>query len=196
MLFLAKLSTMKKQQPTAPDAQPLSQQDIDLFRQSIGATKRVKNDTVRLTGQQKKPITQRQQVERQNNTEFYFSDEYIPDIDTHSTISYVKAGEDRYLAKQLRRGDYNPELILDLHGLNKETVKQELAALISACKKQHVACACVVHGIGERVLKHKVPQYLVQHPDVIAMHQAPLEYGGKGALLILIDLPVDVSPLL
>lgn len=60
MLFLAKLSTMKKQQPTAPDAQPLSQQDIDLFRQSIGATKRVKNDTVRLTGQQKKPIAQRQ----------------------------------------------------------------------------------------------------------------------------------------
>ncbi|MFP5304082.1 Smr/MutS family protein, partial [Cobetia sp. SIMBA_158] len=56
-------------------------------------------------------------------------------------------------------------------------------------KKQHYYCACVVHGIGGGILKHKIPQYLVQHPDVIAMHQAPLEYGGKGAVLILINLP-------
>ncbi|MFY8273139.1 endonuclease SmrB [Pseudoalteromonas sp. SSDWG2] len=174
----------------------LSDDDIALFRQTIGTTKRVKNDTVRLSAQHKKHIGQRQQIERQSKTEFYFSDEYIPDIDTHGTISYVKEGESTYLAKQLRRGDYSPELILDCHGMSKETVKLELAALISACKKQHVQCACVVHGIGERILKHKVPQYLVQHPDVLAMHQAPLEYGGKGAVVILIDLPVDVSPLL
>ncbi|MEM0515974.1 endonuclease SmrB [Pseudoalteromonas sp. YIC-827] len=187
---------MKKHQSPSSDNAELSQDDIDLFRQSIGTTKRVKSDTVRLTSGQKKHIGERQQVQRQSKTEFYFSDEYIPDIDTQGTVSYVKEGEDRYLAKQLRRGDYAPELILDCHGMNKETVKLELAALISACKKQHVSCACVVHGIGERILKHKVPQYLVQHPDIIAMHQAPLEYGGKGALLILIDLPVDVSPLL
>ena len=46
-----------------------------------------------------------------------------------------------------------------------------------------------MHGIGEHILRHKVPQYLVQHPDILAMHQAPLEYGGKGAVLILIDIP-------
>lgn len=187
---------MKKEHPHSGADSDLSLDDIELFRQAIGSTKRVVNDTVRLSAQKKKHIGERQQIQRQSKTEFYFSDEYIPDIDTHATISYVKEGEDRYLAKQLRRGDFSPELILDCHGMNKETVKLELAALISACKKQHVHCACVVHGIGERVLKHKVPQYLVQHPDVIAMHQAPLEYGGKGAVVILVDLPVDVSPLL
>ncbi|WP_462158731.1 endonuclease SmrB [Pseudoalteromonas sp. GB56] len=187
---------MKKEHSSHIDDSDLSQDDIDLFRQSIGSTKRVTSDTVRLNAQKKKHIGERQQVQRQSKTEFYFSDEYIPDIDTSGTISYVKEGEDRYLAKQLRRGDYSPELILDCHGMSKDTVKLELAALISACKKQHVQCACVVHGIGERILKHKVPQYLVQHPDIIAMHQAPLEYGGRGAVVILIDLPVDVSPLL
>ena len=84
---------------------------------------------------------------------------------------------------------YHDDEALDLHGLNKELAKDELAGLIHECKKQHYYCACVVHGIGERILKHKVPQYLVQHPDVIAMHQAPLEFGGKGAVLILINLP-------
>jgi DNA-nicking Smr family endonuclease len=75
--------------------------------------------------------------------------------------------------------------------MNKQDAKLELAGLISACKKQHVRCACIVTGMGERILKHKVPHYLVQHPDVLAIHQAPLEYGGQGALLIMVDIPED-----
>ncbi|GEK11457.1 endonuclease SmrB [Pseudoalteromonas sp. J010] len=167
--------------------------DFAMFRESLNGVKPLKQDQVQLKQTKKIQSVELKQQVKQQQSEFYFSDEYIPDIDTSGTINYVKAGADRYLAKQLRRGDYAPELILDLHGLNKETVKQELAALIHACKKQHIACACIVHGIGERILKHKVPQYLVQHPDVLAIHQAPLEYGGKGAVLILVDLPDDPS---
>ncbi|CCQ12371.1 hypothetical protein PALB_32720 [Pseudoalteromonas luteoviolacea B = ATCC 29581] len=164
--------------------------DFALFREAVGSVQQIKQDTVQFKRQSVRfqgNIVEEQS--RQHVAEFYFSDDYIPDIDTHATINYVREGADRFLAKQLRRGDIAPELILDLHGLNKESAKHELAALIHACKRHHYYCACIVHGIGERVLKHKVPQYLVQHPDVLAMHQAPLEYGGKGAVLILIDLP-------
>lgn len=164
--------------------------DFDLFRQSVTGTQQLKQDTVQFkradTPFKGKVI---QEQTKQHTAEFFFSDEYIPDIDTKGTVNYVRPGADKYLAKQLRRGDIAPELILDLHGLSKDSAKQELAALIHACKKQHHYCACVVHGIGEHILKHKVPQYLVQHPDILAMHQAPLEYGGKGAVLILIDIP-------
>jgi DNA-nicking Smr family endonuclease len=178
---------MKKDSPVTTS---LSNDDIDLFRQTISCAKVFKQDTHRFDTKPKvSQAKQFAQQKKQHQSEFFFSDEYIPDIDTHSTINYVKAGSDRFLAKQLRRGDYAPDLTLDLHGLNKELAKDELAGLIHECKKQHYYCACIVHGIGERVLKHKVPQYLVQHPDVIAMHQAPLEYGGRGAVLILINLP-------
>lgn len=177
---------MKKTTPTAASA--MNDEDKSLFRQSIQGATQFKQDTIRFTPKPKnkeKP----QQEKKQAQAEFYFSDTYEPNINTHGTVNYVKEGQDTYLAKQLRRGDYAPELILDLHGLTKERVKEELAALIHTCKKQHYYCACVVHGVSGGVLKHKVPHYLVQHPDVIAMHQAPLEYGGKGAVLILIDLP-------
>ncbi|MBD1582936.1 endonuclease SmrB [Pseudoalteromonas sp. S16_S37] len=178
---------MKKQSPPSP---MIDDADLNLFRQSIAGAKQIKQDTVRFDKAPSKPkLNELAAQKKQHQSEFYFSDEYIPDIDTNGTVNYVKPGADRYLAKQLRRGDFAPELILDLHGLNKDMAKEELAALIHACKKQHYYCACVVHGIGEHVLKHKVPQYLVQHPDILAMHQAPLEYGGKGAVLILIDLP-------
>ncbi|MGO3798867.1 MAG: Smr/MutS family protein, partial [Vibrio casei] len=33
------------------------------------------------------------------------------------------------------------------------------------------------------------PLWLAQHPDVMAYHQAPLEFGGNGALLILLTTP-------
>ncbi|MBE0367329.1 endonuclease SmrB [Pseudoalteromonas aurantia] len=173
------------------DINPMTDEDdFSLFRNSIAGAREFKQDTVRFK-KTVKPQTGELLSEqtKQHQSEFYFSDEYIPDIDTHGTVNYVRPGADKYLAKQLRRGDFAPELMLDLHGLNKDRAKDELAALIHACKKQHYYCACIVHGIGERVLKHKVPQYLVQHPDVLAIHQAPLEYGGKGAVLILVDLP-------
>ncbi|AOT09207.1 endonuclease SmrB [Pseudoalteromonas luteoviolacea] len=172
----------------------MASDDFDLFRDAISGTQPLKQDTVvheRKATRFKGEVIAEQK--KQHQAEFYFSDEYVPDIDTHGTINFVRPGADKYLAKQLRRGDYAPELILDMHGMNKETAKDELAALIHACKKQHVSCACIVHGIGERILKHKVPHYLVQHPDVLAMHQAPLEYGGKGAILILVDLPQNLE---
>ena len=38
-------------------------------------------------------------------------------------------------------------------------------------------------------LKQKAPLWLAQHPDVMAFHQAPLEFGGDGALLVLLSIP-------
>jgi DNA-nicking Smr family endonuclease len=169
---------------------PLSNADISPDDIGINGARVFKQDTHRFANKPK--ISQAKlfaQQKKQHQAEFFFSDEYVPDIDTNGTVNYVQDGQDRFLAKQLRRGDFVPDLTLDLHGLNKELAKDELAGLIHECKKKHYYCACVVHGIGGHILRHKVPQYLVQHPDVIAIHQAPLEYGGKGAVLILINLP-------
>jgi DNA-nicking Smr family endonuclease len=56
-----------------------------------------------------------------------------------------------------------------------------------AAQKQHVHCICIVHGIGTYILKQSVPSWLVQHPAILGFHQAPLEWGGNGALLALVE---------
>jgi len=127
---------------------------------------------------------------------FHFSDEYEPLLEPNETLSFVRAGQPAYLAKLLRRGDVPPEIILDLHGYNKEQAKIDLADLIENCKQQHIACACVVHGVGGGILKKKVPHYLLQHPDVAALHQAPLEWGGQGAIVFILDLGEELQYLL
>lgn len=119
---------------------------------------------------------------------FHFSEEYEPLIDFDQTLSYVRQDQPSYLAKLLRRGELQPDIVLDLHGYNKETAKRDLADLITTCKTEQVLCACVVHGVGGGILKKKVPHYLLQHPDVLALHQAPLEWGGQGAILIVVDI--------
>ena len=171
---------------------PLDEQDLALFRDALdteGVTHRLKQDKIHPERvRSKEKSQQKKDAYRQRQASFYFSDEFEPSLPQTGPMSYVREGQSSYLAKQLRRGDFPPDLILDLHGLNKENAKLELAGLIDACLKQHLQCACVVHGKGQHILKKKIPHYLVQHPAVSAFHSAPLEHGGDGALLVLLDI--------
>lgn len=122
---------------------------------------------------------------------FSFSDMYQAALPTEGPMRYCKEGVPTHTLKQLRRGDYSPEMMLDLHGLTREIAKGEIAALIHAAQKSHIDCVSIMHGYGEGVLKAALPHYLIQHPSIKAFHQAPQEYGGQAALLVLIDIPTS-----
>lgn len=162
----------------------------ELFRQAFSDIAPLKQDKVPphrqpITGKKSSKSTRIQH--KQAAASFYFSDSFEAHFSEVGPLKYVKPGADSYEIKKLRRGEYVPDLILDLHGLKKEDVKLEIAALIQAAQKQHIDCVCIVHGIGNYVLKKAVPNYLVQHPAITGFHQAPLEWGGNGALLALIE---------
>ena len=164
-----------------------------LFSDAIGQVKPLVIDTVRLIKRGHKSNTSLKNDQEYNKAnkaiaQFHFSDEFEPDLNKQGPMKYVREGVDSFEVKNLRRGHYRPDLILDLHGLDQHQAKKELAALLFACQKEHAQCICVVHGIGSHILKNKVPHWLVQHPDVMAFHQAPLEWGGDGAILALIEL--------
>ena len=167
----------------------LSVDDKKLFKEAIGKVKPILADTIHFEKTTIKPKTHHN--DKKSNKElaqFHFSDEFEPDLSSQGPMKYVRCDVDSFEAKNLRRGVYQPDLILDLHGLDQHQAKKELAALLYACQKEHAQCICIIHGIGSKILKNKVPHWLVQHPDVMAFHQAPLEWGGKGALLALIEL--------
>lgn len=165
-----------------------SNDDFSLFSAEFSSVKKLKQDTIKLhikNDRKKENI----QIERLNSIETsHFSDEFEPNLPDDGPVRYCRTDAQKFLMKQLRRGDFSPEIILDLHGLNKEAAKQELGALISYCKKEGLYCCSVMHGVGTYVLKKQVPLWLAQHPDILAFHQAPLEFGGQGALLLLVEL--------
>lgn len=167
----------------------LDEEAISLFRAEIKGVKPLKQDTfVAARPHKKKAQATIKEQREQQDTLFYFSDEYEPLLNEESAVKYLRENEDSHLLKQLRRGDFSPEIFLDLHGLTREQAKLELAALIQICEKEHLYCASIMTGYGTYTLKRQIPRWLVQHPKVRALHQAPKEWGGEAAILILIDV--------
>ncbi|MDE4051870.1 endonuclease SmrB [Glaesserella parasuis] len=168
----------------------LENDELALFREAIKGTKKIKQDTFVPKVEPRKKINEIRELEEKADTLFYFSDEYEPLLtEENDKVKYRREDVDPYILKQLRRGDFHPELFLDLHGLTKENAKKELASLILACEREGIYCASIMTGYGTRALKYQIPRWLVQHPKVIALHQAPREWGGNSAILILIEQP-------
>lgn len=169
---------------------PLSKEELALFREAVPGTKRLKNDTITHRPLKKKvmALSPKRELQEQIDASHYFSDEFQPMLADDGPVRHVRPDTSHYELKKLRRGDYSPELFLDLHGLTQQQAKQELGALIAACRREHVHCACVMHGHGKHILKQQTPLWLAQHPDVLAFHQAPREFGGTAALVVLVEL--------
>lgn len=169
---------------------PLTDQDIQLFRDAISGARPMAQDKITLTPSRskKKPAIKTSESQPDSSL-FYFSDQYEGYQFDGGTVSYVQPGEDLHLAKNLKRGEFQPGVVLDLHGLSQQDAKNELAGLLAYCQREHLNCACVVHGKGSGLLARKVPNWLIQHPNVRAFHTAPTHWGRDGALLVLLKTP-------
>jgi len=162
--------------------------DFSLFSAEFSGIKKLQQDTIKLPPKNIKNKAVIKENREQSFEQSHFSDAFEPLLPTEGPIRYSRTDAQKYLVKQLRRGDFSPEIILDLHGLTQQDAKNELAALINCCKKEGLYCCSIVHGMGKHILKKQVPLWLAQHPDILAFHQAPLEFGGQGALLALVEL--------
>ncbi|GAA3903716.1 MULTISPECIES: endonuclease SmrB [Gibbsiella] len=168
----------------------LSKDEVQLFRESVAGARTLRQDTIvhpKPKARFRQAAPQRL-LQEQVDASFYFSDEFQPLLDEDGPARYVRPGYSHFELKKLRRGDYVPDLFLDLHGLTQKQAKQELGALLAACQREHVHCACVMHGHGKHILKQQTPLWLAQHPAVLAFHQAPKEWGGNAAILVLVEL--------
>jgi len=174
----------------------LSADDRALFRDLMSGTRKLTQDTIVHRPPRKKvsEVPQKRLLSEQMDASYYFSDEFQPLLANEGPVRYVRGDVSHYELKKLRRGDYTPEIFLDLHGLTQQQAKQELGALIAACRREHIFCASVMHGHGKHILKQQTPLWLAQHPWVMAFHQASKLFGGDAALLVLIEVEEWTPP--
>ncbi|MFD2180213.1 endonuclease SmrB [Veronia pacifica] len=163
--------------------------DFSLFREEVQGVKKLQQDTINPPRRQiSKQTRESSGVRRAADHSFHFSDEFEPLLKEEGPTQYARSDVSKYEVKRLRRGVYVPDIFLDMHGMTQQEAKRELGAMLAECVKEGISCACVMHGIGKHILKQKAPLWLAQHPDVMAFHQAPLEFGGDGALLVLVEV--------
>lgn len=175
------------QMKVKPASDGISAEDSQLFRESITGARPIAQDKIPPVAAPRK-LKRRADVSARQLDEnlFYFSDEFEGYIADGISLNWVASGEDPHLSGRLRRGEFQPQVILDLHGMTTLEAKTELAGLLAYSDKHQLNCACVVHGKGLGILARKVPNWLIQHPNVRAFHTAPKSWGKHGAVLILL----------
>jgi len=106
----------------------------------------------------------------------------------------LAAGVDRRHLKSLRDGEIEPDRVLDLHGLDSRSAREDVQFELRDAYAEGDRCVRIVHGRGLRspggpVLKEAVLAWIAQPPlaaIVLAFASAPPAWGGAGALLVLL----------
>ncbi|MFD2097752.1 endonuclease SmrB [Corallincola platygyrae] len=174
---------MKKPPSTSDD-------ELQMFLDAVSGSKKLQQDTIRHARAQTKPTrATAKPVASEKQVDQFFSDDYEPLLDFSQGVEFRQPDLASHQLKRLKRGDLPPELFLDLHGLSKAEAKQELLGLFNTARKEWIDVVSVMHGQGFGILKRQLPKWLVQHPAVLAFCEAPREYGGRNALLVLLDTP-------
>lgn len=106
--------------------------------------------------------------------------------------AWLKPSLPKSLLRDLRRGRWVVQAKLDLHGLNRDEARQEVAHFLHDCRHHGHRCVRIVHGKGirspgrEPVLKKLVQGWLTQRQEVLAFCQAGAAAGGAGAVIVLL----------
>jgi DNA-nicking Smr family endonuclease len=173
----------------------LPPEDVRLFREAVADAVPLKRDNrVHVEAPRPRP-TPRQRLadERAALAESLASGIALEDrLDIGDEPQYLRAGLDRQLLRDLRRGRWVIDAELDLHGATRDEARARIAGFLHDCRLHDWRVVRVIHGRGLRspgrvgVLKTLVRGWLMQKHEVLAFCQAKPQDGGEGALMVLL----------
>lgn len=165
----------------------------NLFRDSVGDVKRYHHNKVEPDIDRPKPIPRKTQEDEQQVFADMLSDEYNPEENNATDrLFFVRDGIQKSVIRKLKRGHFNIDAELDLHGLTINNARQELANFLAECANNDWRCVRIIHGKGNRsggqgpVLKQKVNHWLPQRNEVLAFSSTIPAHGGTGAIYVLL----------
>ena len=107
----------------------ISAEDSQLFRESITGAQPIAQDKIPpVAAPRKKKRRTDVSIQQLDENLFWFSDEFEGFVADGASLSWVQPGEDPHLAKNLKRGEFQPGVVLDLHGLSQhDAIKKALS---------------------------------------------------------------------
>jgi DNA-nicking Smr family endonuclease len=105
---------------------------------------------------------------------------------------HLRPGLAANVLRDLRRGRWVIQAELDLHGLNRDEARHQLATFLAECLHHGQRCVRVIHGKGHgspqklSILRQLVRGWLAQRQEILAYCQARPHDGGEGALIVLL----------
>ena len=171
----------------------ISPEDAELFREAIGEVRRIETEAAVTDRPRPPPEPKRLKIdEAEALRESHELGAGLPPSDGSEMQSYRRAEISERTLKQLRRGEFSVQDEIDLHNLRAGDAEILLKRFLNDARASSHYCVCIVHGKGLRsegapVLKMLVDRVLRQRGDVLAFASAPVNQGGSGAVLVLLD---------
>lgn len=174
----------------------LSEEDSRLFRQTVGKVKTVESSRFSFSPSAKpkpKPYPKQQDLKSKNS----FDNPVEMDIDNlyqEDSLNFIAPGLQKNVLKKLRKGYFDLDASIDLHGLTSAEAKHQLSKFLHFSVEDGFRCVHIIHGKGYRspnklpVLKNDINLWLRQHSDVQAFCSTPPKDGGTGAVFVLLKL--------
>lgn len=170
----------------------ITEEDKNTFRNAMRGVKpliQTKTPT-ESSYQPKKPIKMRS-IEEEPEPTYYFSDyEKLELVGTEDKLEFFRSGIQHKIIRNLRKGQYNVEAVLDLHGKTIEEARETLGKFLSYCQQNGIRHVIIIHGKGRShskpIIKNKLNHWLRQTEQVLAFCSAAPKDGSSGALYVLL----------
>ncbi len=170
-----------------------SEEERSLFRQKVGAVRRLRHDRVLHSTQRPLPHPVQTLLDEQRVVEDLLSSDHDPaELETGDELVYARPGLQHSLLRRLRRGQLSVGAVLDLHGLTVAMAREALSVFINDARRSGIRCVRIIHGkgrgspLGQPVLKQKLNAWLRRRNEVLAFASARPVDGGSGAVYVLL----------
>ncbi|MBK1707211.1 Smr/MutS family protein [Halochromatium glycolicum] len=174
----------------------LQDADYALFRAEVEDAVPLESETAEPFRERPAPVPRPRPEEPPEEERIQLSE---AEVETHDFLLFTRPGIQKRVVYALQRGQIEPTLELDLHGLTANYARSLLREFLADCKSRRIRCAKIIHGKGrgsssrQPVLKCKVNYWLRLREDVLAFCSAPRFDGGTGAVYVLLRNPAKAN---
>ena len=167
----------------------ITEQDLNIFHSAVKGVKRIRTDKIPISP----PRPQATKKARRKETETHSVElnEMIdlPSVGSEESITYHQSGISHKTLRNLRKGQYNVEAVLDLHGMTINDAKTAVNTFLRQCISDKIRVVLLIHGKGrskQPILNNKLNHWLRGLTAVLAFCSASSSHGSRGAMYVLL----------
>jgi DNA-nicking Smr family endonuclease len=167
--------------------------DIALFRETVGAVRRIDRDRVQPPPASRPPVPRQRDLDEQAVMEELVSAPIdFSSLENGDELQWLKPGLRPRILTRLRRGHWRVQDEIDLHQMTVKAAAASVRAFLAEAERDGLSCVKIIHGKGLRSgpdgprLKQMTARLLTRRERVVAFASAPPHDGGTGAVYVLL----------
>jgi DNA-nicking Smr family endonuclease len=177
-----------------PKKSKISQEDLNAFYEAVKGIKPLVQKKIRISPipPHRKPQQPIRRTPSENESLLFKETDDLPDVRGEEFIAYKQESVPSKTLRKLRKGQYNVDAMLDLHGMSVEEAKIAVESFLQQCLREAMRVVLIIHGKGRGhqsqvpVLKNKLNHWLRGINVVLAFCSAAPSHGSRGAIYVLL----------